>query len=350
MVGFTPACSAYAIRFLTGIVLGNGQLTRKRTLLLSGLRSRNWRWLTPVRVLIICFCWVSGFKRLQHPLCFDWPERNVLCCWHCQCLVCTLTATASTGADLAKQLSNSAARRPSHRTFCYGRDFYLVCSPCTTAPLSGALLYVAQSGDLLTSGVALYALAIGMGIPLILVAVFGNRLLPKAGAWMGKVKTAFGFILLAAPIFLLERANARNLGYGTLVCTGFTALLGSIMLKQLTFVAWKQSMPGIIGDSWIDYLSLNQLLNYWFNGSPQEQQWTIWVASAFARMWMKIRHWTESRTGKACAAGDFWLPIACMCDSRNLPPATLNKTEKISFCCKNRRHNAISHQDIEFHF
>ena len=94
--------------------------------------------------------------------------------------------------------------------FAMGAISGLVCSPCTTAPLSGALIYVAQSGNLVTGAVALYALAMGMGIPLVLVAVFGNQLLPKAGQWMNHIKTLFGFVLLAVPIFLLERILPAN--------------------------------------------------------------------------------------------------------------------------------------------
>ena len=81
----------------------------------------------------------------------------------------------------------------------------LVASPCTSAPLSGALLYVAQSGDLFTGGLALYLLALGMGIPLVLITLFGNKILPKSGDWLLKVKTAFGFVMLALPIFLIAR-------------------------------------------------------------------------------------------------------------------------------------------------
>ncbi len=81
----------------------------------------------------------------------------------------------------------------------------LVCSPCTTAPLSGALLYVAQGGDRLYGAAALYLLSLGMGLPLLLIGAFGNRWLPRAGRWMVKVKTLFGFVLLAVPLLLLER-------------------------------------------------------------------------------------------------------------------------------------------------
>ena len=81
----------------------------------------------------------------------------------------------------------------------------LICSPCTTAPLSAILLYIAQSGNMWFGGGTLYLYALGMGLPLILVTVFGNRLLPKSGPWMETVKTAFGFVILALPVFLLER-------------------------------------------------------------------------------------------------------------------------------------------------
>lgn len=89
--------------------------------------------------------------------------------------------------------------------FVMGMIAGLVASPCTSAPLSGALLYVAQSGDLLTGGLALYLLALGMGIPLVLITLFGNKILPKSGHWLLHVKTAFGFVMLALPIFLLTR-------------------------------------------------------------------------------------------------------------------------------------------------
>lgn len=89
--------------------------------------------------------------------------------------------------------------------FVMGAIAGLICSPCTTAPLSAILLYIAQSGNMWLGGGTLYLYALGMGLPLMLVTVFGNRLLPKSGPWMAHVKTAFGFVILALPVFLLER-------------------------------------------------------------------------------------------------------------------------------------------------
>ena len=75
--------------------------------------------------------------------------------------------------------------------FAMGAIAGLICSPCTTAPLSAILLYIAQSGNMWLGGGTLYLYALGMGLPLMLITVFGNRLLPKSGPWMEHVKTAF---------------------------------------------------------------------------------------------------------------------------------------------------------------
>ena len=84
----------------------------------------------------------------------------------------------------------------------------LLVGPCMTAPLAGALLYIGQAGNPVTGGVALFALGLGMGLPLLLIAMFGARVLPKPGVWMVRVKAAFGFVLLALAVSTLGRAVA----------------------------------------------------------------------------------------------------------------------------------------------
>jgi thiol:disulfide interchange protein DsbD len=81
----------------------------------------------------------------------------------------------------------------------------LVVSPCISAPLAGALVYISTTGDALGGALRLFALALGMGMPLLLVAVFGNALLPRSGPWLATVKQLFGFGLLGVAIWLLER-------------------------------------------------------------------------------------------------------------------------------------------------
>ena len=79
----------------------------------------------------------------------------------------------------------------------------LVVGPCVAAPLAGALLYIGQTGDALLGGVALFFMALGMGVPLVAVGASAGALLPRAGAWMDGVKKAFGVALLSTAWSLL---------------------------------------------------------------------------------------------------------------------------------------------------
>lgn len=81
----------------------------------------------------------------------------------------------------------------------------LVVSPCISAPLAGALVYISSTGDTIGGGLNLFALGLGMGVPLILITLFGKSLLPSSGRWMETVKHLFGFGLLAVAVWLLER-------------------------------------------------------------------------------------------------------------------------------------------------
>lgn len=101
--------------------------------------------------------------------------------------------------------SNQQTHGSGSGVFIMGALAGLICSPCTTAPLSAILLYIAQSNNIVTGGLTLYLYALGMGLPLIAVALFGHKLLPRSGPWMQYVKEAFGFLILILPIFLLER-------------------------------------------------------------------------------------------------------------------------------------------------
>ncbi len=90
-------------------------------------------------------------------------------------------------------------------TAILGFSSALLIGPCVTAPLAGALLYIAKSGDVLLGAAALFALGIGKGIPLILIGTSGATLLPRAGAWMAQVRWLFGFIFLGTAIWYLDR-------------------------------------------------------------------------------------------------------------------------------------------------
>ncbi|WP_404369384.1 protein-disulfide reductase DsbD [Marinobacter sp.] len=107
---------------------------------------------------------------------------------------------------------NSASDRLSGgrmaSVFGIGAVSALIVSPCVSAPLAGSLLYISTTQDAVAGGIALFALGIGMGVPLILVAVGGRTLLPTTGPWMNVVKGFYGVMLLGVAIWLIERMVA----------------------------------------------------------------------------------------------------------------------------------------------
>lgn len=98
----------------------------------------------------------------------------------------------------------------------------LVVSPCVSAPLAGTLIYISSTGDALLGGGALFALAMGMGAPLLVIGTFGSRFLPHTGEWMVVLKQVLGIVMLAVALWLVERLVPQAL---------------SLMLWSLLFVA-----------------------------------------------------------------------------------------------------------------
>lgn len=133
------------------------------------------------------------------------------------------------------QVSNNQKGGNYLGVFLMGVLSGLIASPCTTAPLSAALLFVAQSGDYLVGGLTLYVLSLGMGLPLLLLGTSGGKLLPKAGGWMEQVKTLFGFIMLVVPLILLERIISADI---ILLMAGILALATAIYLHY-----WQSAQP-----------------------------------------------------------------------------------------------------------
>ncbi|WP_421556832.1 protein-disulfide reductase DsbD [Pseudomonas kitaguniensis] len=90
----------------------------------------------------------------------------------------------------------------------------LLVGPCMTAPLAGALLYIAQSGNALHGGLILFAMGIGIGIPLLLLVTVGNRFLPKPGTWMNILKGIFGFLFLGTAVLMIRPVVDQSLWLG----------------------------------------------------------------------------------------------------------------------------------------
>ncbi|MBU1330777.1 MAG: protein-disulfide reductase DsbD [Gammaproteobacteria bacterium] len=106
----------------------------------------------------------------------------------------------------------------------------LIVSPCITAPLTALLLYISSTGDAVGGGLQLFALGLGMGTPLVLFGAGGGALLPKSGNWMVVVRNAFGVMLLAVSIWLLERVlpGPLSLALWGLLAAGVALFLGAL--------------------------------------------------------------------------------------------------------------------------
>ncbi|MGZ0802783.1 protein-disulfide reductase DsbD [Kluyvera ascorbata] len=203
-IAFTP-CVLPMYPLISGIVLGGKQrLSTARALLLAFIYVQGMALTYTALGLVVAAAGMQFQAALQHPY--------VLIGLSAVFILLALSMFGAFSLQLPSSLqtrltlmSNRQQGGSMGGVFAMGAIAGLICSPCTTAPLSAILLYIAQSGNLWLGGGTLYLYALGMGLPLILVTVFGNRLLPKSGPWMAQVKTAFGFVILALPVFLLER-------------------------------------------------------------------------------------------------------------------------------------------------
>jgi len=106
----------------------------------------------------------------------------------------------------------------------------LIVGPCVAAPLAGALIYIGQTGDALLGGIALFALSIGMGMPLLLVGTTSGRFMPKPGMWMDAVKAIFGVMLLGIAIWMIGRVLDENT---TLLLWGGLAVFVAVNMGAL---------------------------------------------------------------------------------------------------------------------
>ncbi|RTK98094.1 MAG: protein-disulfide reductase DsbD [Proteobacteria bacterium] len=125
---------------------------------------------------------------------------------------------------IQQRLNNSVNNKRSGSilgSFIIGGLSNLILSPCVTAPLAGALVYISTTGDKLLGGFALFALGFGSGIPLLIIAVFGKRFLPKSGNWMLVTKQMLGLIMLAMAAYMISKIVS---GYDDLIIIIFTSI------------------------------------------------------------------------------------------------------------------------------
>ena len=123
----------------------------------------------------------------------------------------------------------------------------LIVGPCVAPPLAGALIYIGQTGDALLGGLALFALSMGMGAPLIAIGTSAGKLLPRAGSWMDAVKAVFGVALLGVAIIMLERiipAEVAMLLWGILFIVS-AIYMGALRHLEIEASGWQKLWKGL---------------------------------------------------------------------------------------------------------
>lgn len=202
LLAFTP-CVLPMLPILSSIIVGQGSaLSRRRAIALSGLYVLG---MAAVYTALGVAAGLAGeglAARLQQPAVlmsfaivlvvlslsmFGWYELRLPAAWQ-------------------SRVSASANRLPGGQAIgvlLMGALSALIVSPCVAAPLAGALLFISQTRDVVLGGMALFALAMGMGVPLMVVGASAGQLLPRAGAWMDSVKQLFGLVLLAVAAYIV---------------------------------------------------------------------------------------------------------------------------------------------------
>ncbi len=116
----------------------------------------------------------------------------------------------------------------------------VIVGPCVAPPLAGALLYISHTGDALLGGMALFAMGLGFGVPLLAVGATSGELLPRAGAWMETIKRTFGVIMLGVAVWFLERILPASVALllWSLLFTGTAIFIGALDPMQPGVTAW----------------------------------------------------------------------------------------------------------------
>jgi thiol:disulfide interchange protein DsbD len=202
LLAFTP-CVFPMIPILSGIIVGHGaNISKRRALMLS---------LAYVMGMAITYT-LAGVAAGMSGTLLSAALQNVWVLGSFSLVFVVLSLSMfgfydlQLPASVQSRLSDSANRQGGSMAgvALMGALSALIVGPCVAAPLAGALLYIAKTGDALLGGIALFAMALGMGAPLVAVGVAARTALPRAGAWMEGVKKAFGVMLLGVAIWLVS--------------------------------------------------------------------------------------------------------------------------------------------------
>ena len=202
-LAFTP-CMFPMIPILSGIIVGHGHdITKRRAFVLSAV------YVLGMAVTYAVFGVAAGLSGtlLSSALQNTWVLSAFAALFVALSLSMFGFYELQLPSFLQSKLTDEANRQQGgslHGVLLMGALSAVIVGPCVAAPLAGALLYIARTGDALLGGSALFVMALGMGLPLIVVGTSARHLLPKPGPWMEAIKKVFGVLLLGLAIWLVS--------------------------------------------------------------------------------------------------------------------------------------------------
>ncbi|GAB1618675.1 MULTISPECIES: protein-disulfide reductase DsbD [unclassified Pseudomonas] len=234
LLAFTP-CSLPMLPILAGLVLGNGASAR-RGWLLAGVYVLSMALVYAALGVVAALLGASLQAWLQQP----WLLGSLAVLFVLLALPMFGAFELQLPAALRDRLDRAGQGTRGGNLYgaaLLGALSGLLLGPCMTAPLAGALLYIAQSGDVLQGALVLFSLGLGMGVPLLLLVTLGNRYLPRPGAWMNRIKGVFGFVFLAMALYTVR----------SLLPDSLLLALSGAWLIALAWAAWPalQRLPAL---------------------------------------------------------------------------------------------------------
>ncbi len=234
LLAFTP-CSLPMLPILAGLVLGNGASAR-RGWILAGVYVLSMALVYAALGVVAALLGASLQAWLQQP----WLLGSLAGLFVLLALPMFGAFELQLPAAVRDRLDRAGQGTRGGNLYgaaLLGALSGLLMGPCMTAPLAGALLYIAQSGDVLQGALVLFSLGLGMGVPLLLLVTLGNRFLPRPGAWMNRVKGVFGFVFLGMALYTLR----------SLLPAALLLALSGALLIGLAWAAWPalQRLPAL---------------------------------------------------------------------------------------------------------
>lgn len=282
-LAFTP-CVFPMYPILSGIVIGQGKtISTSKAFSLSFIYVQGMALTYSILGLVVASAGVQFQATLQHP-----AILITLIALFVLLAVVMFGAyelqMPSSWQEKLNAMSNKQKSGSYIGVFVMGAISGLVASPCTTAPLTGILLFIAQSGDLLLGFTALYALSLGMGIPLILFGITGGKLLPKAGNWMNIVKVTFGFMMLAVALIFVERLQSYvpvlvvDIAWTLLGLACFTYFFVMNQDSKVSFLKGLRALlifVGLMASGFYGYLTITPLFAHQAMSGVSQQQTAV---------------------------------------------------------------------------